>query len=133
MKDLSRRGFLGAAAASPMVAKEMAQRAAENAAGVAVVGHGAQNSDVAIERRTKAARLFHRFGLPEWKKRELRRRAGRFRILDADLATMQSLSLAAKLRIQQQRNYDRMCEEEMTFEWADARDKFLQDNGLDWA
>jgi hypothetical protein len=50
-------------------------------------------------------------GVPDWKRDDLRDDARRSRTLDPDIASMRSLSLNAKMRIQWERNYDVLVEQ----------------------
>lgn len=47
-------------------------------------------------------------GMPDWKKADLWTDAKRSRTIDPDIASMRSLSMNAKLRMQWQRNYDEL-------------------------
>ena len=114
---LDRRKFLGVAAASPLAAKEMAQRAMEQAQ--------MQASDISIYSDSMYTGIptpdpmpnmrslweaIGEIGVPDWKRDDLRDDARRSRTLDPDIASMRSLSLNAKMRIQWERNYDVLVE-----------------------
>ncbi len=49
-------------------------------------------------------------GMPDWKREDLMADARRSRTLDPDIASMRSLSLSAKMRMQWERNYQILVE-----------------------
>ena len=110
---LNRRGFLGAAAVSPLTAKEAAKKAIEQmemeASGI---GLYSDSMSTYISTSTPEPPMrslweaIHELGIPEWKKEDLWDDARRSRTLDPDIASMRSMSLAAKMQMQWQRNYD---------------------------
>lgn len=117
---LSRRGFLGAAAASPLAAKDMVKKVTEQAqmeaAGISYYGDsmysGITGTDIEPPMRSIWDAMAQ-IGIPEWKKIDLREDARRSRTLDPDIASMRSLSLSAKMRKQWDRNYDQLIERAM--------------------
>lgn len=110
---LDRRKFLGVAAASPLAAKEMAQRAMEQAQMQASdislysdsIYTGIPSPDPMPNMRSLWEAISE-MGVPDWKRDDLRDDARRNRTLDPDIASMRSLSLNAKMRRQWDRNYD---------------------------
>jgi len=110
---LDRRNFLGVAATSPFAAKEIAQRALEEAqmqaSGVGLhtdsLYTGVHVPDPSPSMRSLWEAI-QDLGMPEWKREDLREDARRNRTLDPDIASMRSLSLSAKMRKQHERNYD---------------------------
>lgn len=122
--NINRRKFLGAAAASPLAAKEVAQRAMEAAqeasfmqsSGITTYGDSLYTStyvpDVSHEMRSLWDALKD-LGIPDWKREDLRDDAKRSRTLDPDIASMKSLTLNAKMRKQWDRNYDHLVERAM--------------------
>lgn len=119
--DINRRGFLGVAATSPLTAKEIAKTAMEaaqqgnffSATGVSTYGDsiytGVHVPEVSDEMRTLWDAI-RDLGMPEWKREDLRDDAKRSRTLDPDIATMRSVSLGAKMRMQWDRNYELLVE-----------------------
>lgn len=111
--DLNRRKFLGVAAASPLAAKEIAQKAIEeaqmHASGISFhsdsIYTGIADPDVSPSMRS-LWEAFRDIGVPDWKHEDLREDARRSRTLDPDIASMRSLSLNAKMRMQWDRNYE---------------------------
>lgn len=111
--DLNRRKFLGVAAASPLAAKEIAQKAIEetqmHASGISFhtdsIYTGIADPDVSPSMRS-LWEAFRDLGVPDWKREDLREDARRCRTLDPDIASMRSLSLNAKMRMQWDRNYE---------------------------
>ncbi|MGE0627400.1 MAG: hypothetical protein AB7O43_06200 [Hyphomicrobiaceae bacterium] len=109
---LNRRNFLGAAAVSPLTAKETAKRALEQlemeAAGVGLYTDS-MSTYIPSSAPTPPLRslweAIGEIGVPDWKQEDLREDARRSRTLDPDIAAMRSLSLDAKLRMQWERNY----------------------------
>lgn len=72
-------------------------------------------------------------GIPEWKRREMRQDAAdQARVLDPDIASFQSVSLAKKYRMQCDRNYQRAVNNLSTDGiLEEARQAFFQKiNGL---
>lgn len=109
---LSRRNFLGAAAVSPLAAKEVAQKAIEQAqmeaAGVSLYSDSLYTGISSSELDPPMRNLWDAIrdmGMPEWKREDLWMDARRSRTLDPDIAAMRSLSLSAKMRMQWDRNY----------------------------
>jgi len=134
--DLNRRKFFGVAAASPLAAREIAKKAIAEAemqaAGISLHGDsiytGIPVSDASPSMRSLWEALKD-IGIPDWKKEDLWEDAQRSRTLDPDIATMQSPSLAAKVRMQWERNYDRLVERAMRqTELARMRHHFFKDN-----
>ncbi|RMF02624.1 MAG: hypothetical protein D6773_08405 [Alphaproteobacteria bacterium] len=134
--DLNRRKFFGVAAASPLAAREMAKKAIEEAqmqaSGISVYSDslytGIPISDTPPSMRSLWEAL-RDMGIPEWKREDLREDARRSRTLDPDIAQMKSLSLGAKMRMQWERNYDRLVERAMRqSELARMRSAFFRDN-----
>lgn len=110
---LNRRSFLGAAAASPLAAKEMVKKAAAaaqmQASDISLYGDTMYSSYSASDAEEPMRSLWDaiaKMGIPDWKKADLWSDARRSRTLDPDIAAMQSLSLSAKMRRQWKRNYD---------------------------
>jgi hypothetical protein len=49
-------------------------------------------------------------GMPDWKKDDLRADARRSRTLDPDIASLRSVSLSTKMRMQWDRNYEHLVD-----------------------
>ncbi len=114
---LDRRKFLGVAAASPLAAKEMAQRAMEQAqmqaSDISIYSDSIYTGIPTPDPMPNMRSLWEaigEIGVPDWKRDDLRDDAKRSRTLDPDIASMRSLSLNAKMRIQWERNYDVLVE-----------------------
>ena len=113
--DLDRRKFFGVAAASPLAAKEIANKAIEEAqmqaSGISLYSDslytGIPEPELMPDMRSLWDAL-KEMGVPEWKRDDLWEDARRSRTLDPDIACMQSLSLDGKMRMQWRRNYDRL-------------------------
>lgn len=125
---LSRRSILKGLATAPVGAKQASKEIADMA-GVSVVG-GMEpepaHYGVAVQAGSNPMFDFvKRYGVPNWRKEEIRKEARWSRTLDADIACMRSLSLDAKLRKQWARN-----EERLERDWidnlfnGDARDQW---------
>lgn len=68
-------------------------------------------------------------GVPDWKRDDLRDDAKRSRTLDPDIASMRSLSLSAKMRLQWDRNYDVLVERALkNTEMERLKRSFFKDN-----
>lgn len=114
--NLNRRKFLGAAAASPLAAKELAVKAAEaaemdlmSASGVELYGDSIYTGVTTYDPEPEMRSIWDAIkdmGVPEWKRDDLWDDARRSRTLDPDIASMRSMSLSAKMKMQWQRNYD---------------------------
>jgi hypothetical protein len=80
-----------------------------------------------------AAKLIRMLGLPEWKKREIKRDSRYSRLLDPNIAALQSVSTTAKLHIQWKRNESKALDK-ITQSYIDDedRDEFLRKHNLDW-
>lgn len=110
---LDRRSFFGVAAASPLAAKEFAKKAMEEAqrqaSGISMFSDSIYTGIHVPDETPDMRSLWQAIadlGIPEWKHEDLREDAKRSRTLDPDIASMRSLSLAAKMRKQWARNYD---------------------------
>jgi hypothetical protein len=113
--ELNRRKFFGVAAVSPLAAKEVAQKAIEEAqwqASDISLYSDSFYTGVSISETEPNMRSIWQairdMGMPDWKKQDLWEDARRSRTLDPDIATMRSLSLSAKMRKQWKRNYDQL-------------------------
>ena len=114
--NLNRRKFLGAAAMSPLAAKEMAEKAAQiaqseamNASGIELYGDSIYTGVTTYDPEPEMRSLWDamkEIGIPEWKQDDLWEDAKRSRTLDPDIASMKSMSLNSKLKMQWKRNYD---------------------------
>src|SRR5882724_1295223 len=152
MFKISRRSLLKSLPAAPLVARQ-AQAAAEHAVGAGVFSdksnrlqelmrHGAHpisfdddNEDDQKE-RTHATRLLDfikKSGIPEWKQADLRRTARRTRQLDPDIASLRSVSISGKLKMQWQRNEKIILEREISRREEDLfRWNWLAQAGIKW-
>ena len=121
--------------AIPAAARAAQQAAAEALTGTSVVppSNPYDDPDLYMPRSRKGrklVRLLKEIGLPDWKKREIRRHARRNRTLDPDIASLQSVSLSGKVAIQWRRNeakahatlFDRIIDREAEEEWHKAND-----------
>lgn len=113
--ELNRRKFFGVAAVSPLAAKEVAQKAIEEAqwqASDISLYSDSFYTGVSISEAEPNMRSIWQairdMGMPDWKKQDLWEDARRSRTLDPDIASMRSLSLSAKMRKQWKRNYDQL-------------------------
>jgi len=112
---LNRRKFFGVAAVSPLAAKEVAQKAIEEAqwqaSDISLYSDsfytGVSISETEPDMRS-IWQAIRDMGMPDWKKQDLWEDARRSRTLDPDIASMRSLSLSAKMRKQWKRNYDQL-------------------------
>lgn len=137
--SVTRRGLLRMMPGLPAAARAAKQAAEQALTGVAVsrVPHP---YDDAIEpsiygrarRGKRLLQLFKSLGLPDWKKREIRRDARRNRILDPDIAALHSISVSAKINMQWRRNEARA--EKSLFTRLlddDEREDFFERHGTD--
>lgn len=135
---LSRRSLIRAIPAVPMLAKN-AQVTIEQLVGAQVVGEAADPisaNSLGIHGGRKArsivCKLFEQFGLPNWKQKQLRRRARESRTIDPDIAVLQSVSLRHKLEMQWRRNEQLLTERESAWlREEDERVGWLEKMGLD--
>lgn len=114
---LNRRNFLGAAAVTPLtardLAKQMADEAQMHAANVTVHSDSIYAGFVGDTPEPPMRNLWDAIkdmGMPQWKQEDLWEDAKRCRTLDPDIAGMRSLSLSAKMNMQWKRNYDYLVE-----------------------
>ena len=122
--NMNRRKFLGAAAMSPLAAKEMAEKAAEiaqaeamNASGIELYGDSIYTGITTYDPEPEMRSLWDAMkdlGIPEWKQDDLWEDAKRSRTLDPDIASMRSISLNSKLKMQWKRNYDELVDRAYT-------------------
>ena len=115
MSKISRRLFLKAAPTAPIAARKAADEIAQQT-GASLVGQEAQYAADGeglggfyarqrrfIEQRKKLQQIYRTFGYPNFRKKELRRTARHSRLLDPDVAALQSVSMGFKLRLQWKR------------------------------
>ena len=138
---IARRGFLrlmGAAAATP-AAVEM-QRATA-AAGVDLSNlsdepcsiHDSPSLSKDDMLRDGLFRELAKMGLPQWKKDALWEDAKVVRSLDPDLAANRSFSVAGKVHVQQQRNYEKAKASALaSLKFDEARHGWLKRHGINW-
>jgi hypothetical protein len=135
---INRRGILKMLPSLPMAARA-AQRQAEKMTGIAVDGrddelmeslHGGGRDGI---KGRAAIKLLRVLGIPEWKKRSMKRRARYNRLLDPDIAALKSVSLSGRIGMQWRKNEQRSLER-MEQDWIDDedRDEFLRKHNLDW-
>ncbi len=116
MTTMNRRFFLGAAAMSPLTAREAAEKAMEEAARLAQMEAAGIStfadsipSYVPVPDPMPEKRGLWDFirdvGMPDWKHEDLKADARRSRTLDPDIASLKSVSLSAKMNMQWERNY----------------------------
>lgn len=138
---MNRRSALRALVAAPVVAKSAGEAIVKSIAETASATQAA--SLVGLEMASPlppmgymggpaAAKLalLHKAGLlPEWAKREMRSQAEyASRRLDPDLACMRSVSLSAKMKIQQSRIVSMMIDElGISAIWQQQREAFMRD------
>ena len=131
MNSMNRRGALRLIGGAPFVAK----KAISKLTGASVLegdinasvfpASGQSTGGSSLLRGKLLAGFLKKIGLPDFKKRELRRYARSSRLLDPDIASLRSVSLSAKLNMQWQRN--ERNQEEKFFEYmidADEADCF---------
>jgi hypothetical protein len=145
---MKRRAFFGfaagAAVAGPGLAKEVAAKAAAELAGVG--GSGAMlgipsapfgnsfggmigNEAPSLLQRAAAATGFLR-SMTSDQKNELRRRFGEVHRLDSDLASYHSMSMAARIEIQKERNVEAYLASRKTW-WQGVLDRGSNDYASD--
>jgi hypothetical protein len=122
--NLNRRKFLGAAAMSPLAAKEMAEKAAQiaqteamNASGIELYGDSLYTGVTTYDPEPEMRSLWDamkEIGIPDWKQDDLWEDAKRSRTLDPDIASMRSISLNSKMKMQWKRNYDQLVSRAFT-------------------
>lgn len=112
--NLGRRGLLKLMSVAPVAA------AATQAAGYAVVGmDGAVNPPLGYPSATNGPRVFTSFlSFLKDNEESWRRQAKDVRIIEADIAMMR-LPLTTKVRMQQERNFERIKESSRS--WFEAR------------
>lgn len=115
-RPILRRGFLSLIGAAPFAAKGLVEGAlpgAAQASAVSVVGEVGRHGGLPIGgggrisgTRKLLGRLIRSGELPDFKKQQFWRQALRSaRMLDPDLASMRSIALSQKVRLQAERNY----------------------------
>lgn len=110
MADIGRRGFLGMAATAPIAAQEFLKQT-----GTSVLGSEAANAlasthpvPSSLDGNSKLIALKRAGLLPDWFIRQRRAYSqATARVLDPDIAALRSVSVAAKLNMQAERNFQR--------------------------
>jgi len=131
---LTRRGLLKALPAIPLATKATAAELT----GVSVIGDAAEerswntaSASVSRDKRSKILDFFRKWGIPDWQKEQIRRRARNCRSVDIDIAVLKSVSLRHKLEMQWTRNEKRWMEEEVNSIGRNiARETWLKSVGL---
>lgn len=142
----TRRGFLKflgiGAAAAPATLSATAERVIQGGVpSLAPMGGYARQTMSALTvespnypRPRIAREALKIMGLPQWQKDQWRDEAKHVSVLDPDLASMRSMSLSAKIYIQQERNYQK--HEDHFWNWwslSDARHAWHKAFGeYDW-
>lgn len=110
---MKRRNFLGVLAASPLAAKQAAEKAAASLANVDVSGLERPNAIPGAgytlsneESKGAVRRLIVDSGIPEWKLEEMRQHSLYVSHLAPDVASLRSASLSGKIAIQRRRNFE---------------------------
>ena len=148
MTATSKRGFLKIVGGALLGGKKVAETAVAEAAQMAGLsaGSGDGHSFIGMSGRpvsrsqedvAKQEAIWRRMmmsnDLPSWKVKELKREVSRVYSLDPDIASFRSFSLAAKIHMQRQRQYDRALEYAREgFDLDDARRAFLEKHGFNW-
>jgi len=138
----TRRGFLKflgiGAAAAPATLSATADRVIQGGMPIAPMGgyagSGLIGSSPNVARPRIAREALKLMGVPQWQKDQWRHEAKNVSVLDPDLASMRSMSLSAKIYIQQDRNYQK--HEAHFWKWwslSDARQAWHKAFGeYDW-
>jgi len=119
-----------AAAGSEAMQLAAVKTAGETMGGIA--GGGLASSGGGSANAIKLLTILKTVGLPAWKRAEMRQWAKNSRVLDPDIASMRSLSLDAKLRMQWKRNYETL--EKSIFDQLTSglsREAFGKQHGVD--
>ena len=139
--NLNRRKFFGVAAASPIAAKQAAEKVIE-AAEMEMSGMGLHSDSLYTglsmpsfdddDDETPMRSLWQaikELGMPEWKRDDLWDDAKRSRTIDPDIASMKSVSMSAKLDMQWRRNYDTIVRRAHQLEKMERlKRQFFKDN-----
>ena len=132
--EMTRRRFLGAAAAAPAAAMSPAvDRAIGQQLATGRLGLSAHGS--ALPQPQKGPwEAFARYGMPEWKLQELKKSTKIEPSISPDIDALRSVSWGTKIRMQSQRNYAQSVEFHMTRDPIDvARQAFTEKHKIDWA
>lgn len=143
---MNRRGFLKFFGTGAVAAPSMGQEAVKamslpeaGASGIMSNGMGlGPPTDAefipAAKRLTLLRRAFNKLGgLPKWKREELIRDSRYVHRMDMDIAELRSVSPVSKIRMQRQRTYDRLYQQEMEMPWLKwqvEQEKFNKKWGL---
>jgi hypothetical protein len=141
---LSRRGLLKALPVVPFAVKSAAKALSpEELTGTRLLGSKGwsrvhdfdpESPEEAAEEAERVGKLLDwvlRNGIPEWKRRQFRRRARDTRMLDPDIAVLQSVSFGHKLRMQWDREEKHMLDQEMKYlRGGDGKAEWLKKLGI---
>lgn len=146
--NLTRRGFLKASSAAPLVARSVAASAIpqiEAASGIGVLGRSVSGAiqpeepDWERHDQQESSRVRKLLdwvvtrGLPNWKLRQIETRSRYNRMLDPDIASFRSVSVSHKLRMQWQRDQKRMVQQEMDrLNHHRERERWLKKVGIEY-
>ena len=138
--NLNRRKFFGVAAASPIAAKQAAEKVIE-AAEMEMSGMSLHSDSLYTglsmpsfddDDDTPMRSLWQaikEIGMPEWKRDDVWDDARRSRTIDPDIASLKSVSMSAKLDMQWQRNYDTIVRRAHQLEKMERlKRQFFKDN-----
>lgn len=137
---MHRRKFLRGIAAAPVAAKGAAESLAAKAAGLGVIGKDAVHTNMSCEPEVSGSNEAQKQlrdwilqnGLPEWRKKELFRSSKYVTALDPDIASMRSFSLAGKVAMQANRNFEKSVDRfHESTEHEDIVEKFTKATGLE--
>lgn len=117
--SFSRRFFLRGIPVAPMLAKTMANGVAETVNATLVSSSDDEDDEWEYsyarreaEHATNLLDVIEKHGIPEWRRDQIRQRARRHRQLDPDIAALGSLPIASRVRMQWERNEQRLIEDE---------------------
>lgn len=115
-KEIGRRGFLRGMMAAPFAGKAAATEVAEKLSGISTAPsayptpyYGHPSDGLMATPRTKILKWILQNGIPDWKRKQITVEAKHSaRSIEADLASLRSVSLDAKYREQVRRNVHKM-------------------------
>jgi len=135
---MQRRKFLAFMAAGPVAAKAAADKVALGHMGISTTGLADPidqpcTSGSETEDGIKTLDWLRAHGIPEWRMEDIEKEAKFVRALDPDLACNKSMSLAAKIYSQRDRQLARLIDEETSLRMRNrARDAWLKKAGMSW-
>lgn len=130
----NRRKFLGFLAASPLAAKQVAEEQAMKLSGLNVGVSSSLAGEIYPSPDIPKSKIFQllKKGIPDFKLRQLKDRSRTVHTIDPSIASLKSVSLSGKIKMQQTKNFKTEVSEFKRYwnpDFQKAQEKFQEEYG----